>query len=58
MRDRTESRGFTMPKKKYVKPKILHRDKVEVLAAACDSTWIAGRQCMIEGQSGCAKTRF
>lgn len=45
-------------KKKYIKPEILHREKVEVLAAVCDSQWVASRTCMLQGQSGCQKTRF
>ena len=47
-----------MSKKKYSKPKILHRDKVEVLSAVCDSAWVKNRTCMLQGQAGCQKTRF
>ena len=45
-------------KKKYVKPRLIHREKVEVLAAVCDSSWLPGKTCMIEGQATCQKTRF
>lgn len=44
-------------KKTYEKPKIIHREKVEVLAAVCDSNWIAGRTCMTSAPA-CQKTRF
>lgn len=45
-------------KKKYEKPRLIHREKVEVLAAVCDSSWLPGKTCMLEGQGSCQKTRF
>ncbi len=45
-------------KKKYQKPKIIHRQNIEVLATACDSQWMPQRVCMLQGQSSCTKTRF
>ena len=48
----------TTLKNKYIKPAIIHREKVEVLAAACDSGWTGGQVCRKEGQTGCQKTRF
>ena len=45
-------------KKAYSKPRLVHREKVEVLAAVCDSSWVPGKTCMIEGQAVCKKTRF
>ncbi|MFH0880962.1 MAG: hypothetical protein V2A34_14700 [Lentisphaerota bacterium] len=45
-------------KKKYVQPRITHHDKVEVLAAVCDSSWLPNRTCMVVGQPACQKTRF
>ncbi|MFO7871776.1 MAG: hypothetical protein R6V03_10140 [Kiritimatiellia bacterium] len=45
-------------RKPYDKPRIVHREKVEVVAATCDSAWIPNRTCMLDGQSGCQKTRF
>jgi hypothetical protein len=58
-----ESRkGATMSKTKkkaYTKPKILSREKVEVLAAVCDSTWGGGsKTCRIVGHAGCQKARL
>jgi len=45
-------------KKKYTKPAFLHRGKVEVFAAVCNSTWSGNKTCRIIGQSGCIKTRI
>lgn len=42
-------------KKKYVKPEILHRGKLEVLAAVCDSGWTAAGTCRVTGQATCMK---
>lgn len=47
------------PKKRaYEKPRVIHREKLEVLSAVCDSGWVPRRTCMTQGQSGCQKTRF
>jgi len=45
-------------KKRYDKPRILHREQLEVLAAVCDSAWVPSKTCMLKGQPGCLKTRF
>ncbi len=45
-------------KKPYTKPKITHRQKVEALAAVCDSGWTASRTCRLQGEVGCQKTRL
>lgn len=45
-------------KRTYTAPRIVHREKVEVLAAICDSGWVPRRTCMVRGQPGCQKTRF
>ena len=45
-------------KKAYRKPQLVYRDKVEILAAVCDSNWLPGRTCMIVGQATCQRTRF
>ena len=42
----------------YVKPRILHREKIEVLAATCDSQWMPNKSCMLQGEPSCLKTRF
>jgi len=44
-------------KKKYVKPEILHRGKLEVLAAVCNSTWNGQATCMVTGNPTCIKTQ-
>ena len=33
-------------KKKYDKPKVIHREKIEVLAAVCNSAWVPSQSCM------------
>ena len=33
-------------KKKYGKPKIVHRQKIEVLGAKCDTPWVGPQECM------------
>jgi hypothetical protein len=45
-------------KKKYRKPRIIYREKAEVLTAVCDSAWMPGRSCMLVGNPNCQKTRF
>lgn len=45
-------------KRKYCKPRITQREKVEVLAAVCDSSWTGPTKCMKVGESGCIKTRL
>lgn len=45
-------------KKPYAKPAILYRDKVDVLAAVCDSNWVPKVTCRVVGQPSCMKTRF
>jgi hypothetical protein len=45
-------------KRKYEKPAIIHRDKVEVLAAVCTSAWNGSLTCRLQGQAGCQKTKF
>jgi hypothetical protein len=50
----------TGKKKKYEKPKILYREKIEVLAVVCDSNWSGGGagHCRIKGLPQCIKTRL
>ena len=45
-------------KQLYEKPRIVYREKIEVLAAVCDSGWMPGKTCRIVGQPACVKTRF
>ena len=45
-------------KKKYAKPRILYREKAEVLAAVCDSSWGAAASCRIRGLPQCFKIRL
>src|SRR3990170_4447678 len=37
----------TEKKKKYVKPQIVYREKIEVLAVVCDSNWNGVSACRI-----------
>ncbi len=45
-------------KTKYVKPAIVHREKIEVLAIVCDSSWNKKVPCRIINQPSCLKTRI
>lgn len=55
-----DPRGIMNKKKKkaYAKPRIVYRDKIEVLAAVCDSSWTPDVTCMLVGNPACIKTRF
>jgi len=44
-------------KKPYTKPGIIYREKVDVLAAVCDSSWNPAKTCMVTGQPSCEKVR-
>lgn len=44
-------------KKRYSKPAIVYRDKIDVLAAVCDSNWIPRQPCMVIGNPGCLKVK-
>ena len=49
--------GNEQKKKHYSKPAIVYRDKIDVLAAVCDSNWIPNAKCMVVGNPSCLKTR-
>lgn len=45
-------------KKPYVKPAIVYRDRVDVMAAVCNSGWVPSQVCRILGNPSCVKTRL
>jgi len=48
----------TEKKKKYVKPGIAYREKIEVLAIVCNSAWARTVTCRLQGSAECVKTRL
>ena len=45
-------------KKPYIKPAVVYRDRVDVMAAVCNSGWVPSQVCRILGNPSCVKTRL
>lgn len=44
-------------KKRYEKPAVVHREKIEVMAAVCDYAWNPKKVCRLLGEPACVSTR-
>ena len=49
--------GNGQKKRYYSKPAIVYRDKIDVLAAVCDSNWLPRQPCMVQGNPACLKIK-